>query len=367
MTALYIGIMSGTSLDGIDTVLVDFSTPQCQLIAHHQTHMPADIKRHILSINQGQTTDLPFIGELDHRLGHLFARSVLQLLNKAQVSAEQICAIGSHGQTVYHQPDGCTPFTMQLGDANIIAVETGIDTVADFRRKDMALGGQGAPLVPAFHRAIFPAQTSTQVILNIGGIANITVLPADGSIVGYDTGPGNMLMDAWCEYHIGKPYDEHGEWAKQGQTITPLLSRLMRDPYLDKTPPKSTGREHYHLEWLTHQIGQTDYQPEDVQRTLCEFTAASIAHHIHQHQQGPEPQVWVCGGGVHNPLLMKRLDVLLPEWQVKATDSRGYSSDYMEAMAFAWLAKQRLSHQTSNVPEVTGARQPASLGVIYYA
>ncbi len=362
----YIGIMSGTSLDGVDTALVAMQDNSIELIEHDFFPYPPELKSRVLNICIGQATSLPEVGEIDHELGHLFADATLALLKKSQIEKSQICAIGSHGQTVFHQPDSLKPFTMQLGDSNIIAAETGITTVADFRRKDMALGGQGAPLVPAFHRTIFQVTHSTVVVLNIGGISNVSVLKPNGEVIGYDTGPGNMLMDAWCHKHLNMGYDKDASWAKEGRVIPELLTQLLQEPYLSESAPKSTGRELFNLPWLEQQLEGKDYLPADVQRTLCEFTAITICEEVEKYSAGEQPELLVCGGGAQNPLLMERIQALLPEWGVAPTISKGIDSDYMEAMAFAWLAQRRLHHLPSNLPAVTGASRLASLGVIYY-
>ncbi len=362
---LYIGVMSGTSMDGVDTALVEIKENQVRLIAHDDYPMPGEVKQALLSVCTGQSTNLKTIGELDHQLGHLFADAILQLLDKSGYSAGQIRAIGNHGQTVFHQPTGEYPFTTQLGDANIIAVKTGIDTVADFRRKDMALGGQGAPLVPAFHKSIFSMQGSATVVLNIGGIANISVLHPELPVNGYDTGPGNMLMDAWCEKHTGQGFDKNARFALQGTVNQALLEQLMREPYLTLPAPKSTGRELFNINWLQSRLANHQLNAEDVQRTLCEYSALTIANEVEKFTCGTAPQLLVCGGGARNPLLMQRLADLLPDWHVTTTNEKGVDSDYMEAMAFAWLAQRRIHGLPSNLPEVTGASRLASLGVLY--
>ncbi|UTV28455.1 anhydro-N-acetylmuramic acid kinase [Photobacterium atrarenae] len=364
---LYIGVMSGTSMDGVDTALVAIEGEHIELLAQDDFPMPAALKQQLLEICLGQQTSLVEIGRLDHLLGHLFADAVNALLAKSGYVSSQIRAIGNHGQTVFHQPTGETPFTMQLGDANIIAAKTGIDTVADFRRKDMALGGQGAPLVPAFHKTIFHATDSSVVVLNIGGIANISVLRPDAPVLGYDTGPGNMLMDAWCYQHTGEKFDRDAAFARQGEMDQALLAKLMQEPYFAMPAPKSTGRELFNLPWLAQHLAEMAVSAVDVQRTLCEFTAVTIADEVRRYQAGPSPELLVCGGGAHNPLLMERLAQLLTDWQVAPTSAKGVDQDYMEAMAFAWLAQRRLHHLPSNAPEVTGASQPASLGVVYYS
>lgn len=364
---LYIGVMSGTSMDGVDTALVSFEGNQPLLIAHDEFPMPNALKQRLLDVCIGQPTNLIEIGELDHQLGHLFADAVNQLLDKSGYRAEQIRAIGNHGQTVYHQPKGTTPFTMQLGDANIIAAKTNIDTIADFRRKDMALGGQGAPLVPAFHQTIFHSDDSSVVVLNIGGIANVSVIRPAQKVLGYDTGPGNMLMDSWCLRHTGSKYDKDAALANKGKVSHELLQQLMSESYLAQPAPKSTGRELFNLPWLDNQLSPFNLPAEDVQRTLCEFTAQTIANEVERYASGPRPELLVCGGGARNPLIMERLAALLPSWTVAPTIDKGVDNDYMEAMAFAWLAYRRVHNLPSNLPEVTGASNLASLGVMYFA
>ena len=365
---LYIGVMSGTSMDGVDTALVSIEDTGITLLAHDEFPMPDDIKARLLEVCIGQKTDLIAIGELDHQLGHLFADAVLQLLDKSGTPASSVTAIGNHGQTVFHQPTGDSPFTMQLGDANIIAAKTQIQTVADFRRKDMALGGQGAPLVPAFHHTIFHPQDSSVVVLNIGGISNISVLRPNHPTLGYDTGPGNMLMDAWVDKHIGEKFDRNAQFALKGQLNQALLEQLLSESYLSQLPPKSTGRELFNLPWLEQQLTEfKDLAAEDVQRTLCEYTALTIANEVETYRLGNQPALYVCGGGTRNPLLMKRLSELLPSWEVESTTSKGVDADYMEAMAFAWLAQRHVHQLPSNLPEVTGASRAASLGVLYRA
>ncbi|WP_375754152.1 anhydro-N-acetylmuramic acid kinase [Vibrio sp. HN007] len=366
---LYIGVMSGTSMDGVDTALVRIEGSEIELLSHDVYPLPQELKQELLTVCLGQETTLRQVGKLDHHLGQLFAKAVIQLLDKSHFRAEDITAIGNHGQTVFHQPYGDDPFTLQLGDANIIAAKTGIKTVADFRRKDMALGGQGAPLVPAFHHTIFHAEESSVVVLNIGGIANISVMQPDKPTLGYDTGPGNMLMDAWIEKKLGKRFDKDGEFARTGNCIDELLDSLCNDGYFNLTPPKSTGRELFNLPWLINQLDSFEgsFHPEDIQATLAEFTAVTICNEVTKYSSGPAPELLVCGGGAKNQLLMERIKLHLPGWQVTTTDNKGVDSDHMEAMAFAWLAQRRIHNLPSNLPEVTGASKQASLGVIYPA
>lgn len=364
---LYIGVMSGTSLDGIDTALVEIEDNQLRLLASQDYPIPDELKQRVLNICIGQQTNLIEVGEIDHQLGKLYAKAINSLLNASGYTASQITAIGNHGQTVFHQPNSPQPFTMQLGDANIIAAQTGIDTVADFRRKDMALGGQGAPLVPAFHQSIFEPSDSSVIVLNIGGIANISVLRANQPVLGYDTGPGNMLMDAWCQKHTGEAYDKNGQLASQGVVNQALLRDLLNEPYLKLNAPKSTGRELFNLSWLEAHLQHHSLSVENIQRTLCELTAVTITDEVCKYLSGRTPELLVCGGGALNPLLMERIRHHLPDWSVMSTSDKGVDSDNMEAMAFAWLAYRRIHNLPSNLPEVTGASRPASLGVIYPA
>ncbi|MDG3088940.1 anhydro-N-acetylmuramic acid kinase [Vibrio hannami] len=366
---LYIGVMSGTSMDGVDTALVRINDTKIELLFHDVYPLPDELKQELLTVCLGQDTTLRQVGKLDHHLGQLFADAVIQLLRKSGHHKDEITAIGNHGQTVFHQPYGNEPFTLQLGDANIISAKTGIKTVADFRRKDMALGGQGAPLVPAFHHTIFKPEDSSVVVLNIGGIANISVMRPDKPTLGYDTGPGNMLMDAWIDNKQGKKFDKNGELARSGKYINKLLDKLMDDDYFALEPPKSTGRELFNLPWLINQLDSFEhgFEPQDIQATLAEFTALTICREVNKYCYGSSPELLVCGGGARNQFLMERLTKLLPEWLVATTDEKGVDSDHMEAMAFAWLAQRRIHNLPSNLPEVTGASRLASLGVIYPA
>ncbi|WP_407334439.1 anhydro-N-acetylmuramic acid kinase [Enterovibrio sp. 27052020O] len=362
---MYIGIMSGTSLDGIDLVAADFDDQSAR--THHQTMypFPESLKEKLIALSQGAPVTLEEIGTIDHFLGKTYASAVNQFLAETGLRAESITAIGCHGQTVFHQPSGPMPFTMQLGDANIIAALTGITTVTDFRRKDMALGGQGAPLVPAFHRYLFGENNKTRVVLNIGGIANISIMTPNQPVIGYDTGPGNMLMDSWVLQHQNTPYDQDGKWAASGTVDQALLTQMLTDNYFAQTAPKSTGRERFHQGWLTQQLTQfgQEIAPEDVQATLLTFTATSIANELSNDDAG---ELLVCGGGAKNSTLMKALQHALPSWQVMTTDAKGVDGDSMEALAFAWLARQALKGEPGNLPEVTGASRLCRLGAIYY-
>lgn len=362
---LYIGLMSGTSLDAVDAVVASFDKG-CVLHASHSVMICEELRQKILSVSSNNPVTVSEIGLIDHTLGKLYSAAVLELLEKAQLPAAAITAIGNHGQTVFHQPDAQSPFTIQLGDANLIAALTGIDTVADFRRMDMALGGQGAPLAPAFHQHVFKPSDSTIVVLNLGGIANITVIGTAGQVTGFDTGPGNLLMDVWCKQHTGANYDADALWAKQGSVDDALLGEFLADNYLAKPPPKSTGRELFGAQWFERYDLQA-LSPSDVQRTLCEFTALSVAQQLQRYKNGQHCEVLVCGGGAKNPLLMQQLQHHLPEWRVAPTSERGIPVDFMEALAFAWLARQHVHQLPGNLPSVTGAKRRIPLGILYSA
>lgn len=367
MPELYIGLMSGTSLDGVDAVLVDFES-QPRLIASHYTAYSDALHKQLATLCQKGIRDPGIYARLDVELGRIFARSVNELIQQSGQDRNHILAIGSHGQTVLHNPAGDTPNSLQIGDPNIITEQTGIVTVADFRRRDMAAGGQGAPLVPAFHNAVLRASGTHRVIVNIGGIANITILPADGGsdVIGFDTGPGNILMNAWSRQHQGKDMDGGGRWAASGSIDAELLERLLRDPYFKATPPKSTGREYFNPAWLNKKLKQHRKRVfrKNVQATLCELTARSIRDAITTY--APDTQeVYVCGGGSHNLALMFRLQVLLGDIPVATTAELDLDPDYIEAMAFAWLARQTLDGRPGNLPSVTGAARPVVLGGIY--
>ena len=361
---LYIGLMSGTSLDGIDVALVDF-TEGAQLRHFGHQPMPAELGAELLALSQtNAAVTFEQLGRLETALGQAFSEAVLNFCRQHGIAPEHVRAIGSHGQTVRHNPGGDLPYTLQLGDANIIAERTGITTVADFRRRDVAAGGQGAPLVPAFHHALFAKPGSVRAIINIGGIANVTLLNADGSVQGFDTGPGNGLMDAWCRRNWQLPYDADGALAGLGQIDQALLQRLLSDPWLKLAPPKSTGRDVFNLEWLDAHLHKPDLSPNSVLRTLNAFTAHTIADALANNQHLED--AYVCGGGVHNALLMQSLQELLA-CPVQSTAALGVDPDYVEAMAFAWLAKQCMEGKPGNVVDVTGAAGPRILGAIYQA
>jgi len=369
---LYIGLMSGTSADGADAALMDFSAPQGQLLGTASLSWDRSTRAAIHYLARGGSDEIDRMGALDHQLGGAFADLVMDLLTQHQLKPEDIKAIGSHGQTLRHRPAGTTrhPFSLQIGDPNIIAQRTGITTVADFRRRDMAAGGQGAPLVPAFHRVQFASSETERAIVNIGGIANLTWLSSkDEPVVGFDTGPGNVLMDAWIALTRGEAFDREGRWAASGQLSPELLQRLQAQPYFTQPSPKSTGPEVFNLNWLRAELGQlaSVLAPEDVQATLLELTAWSIAASIRELLKTATAEVYLCGGGAFNQQLRRRLQAGLPHCEVSDTSRLGIAPEWVEAAAFAWLARQTMSHQAGNLPSVTGADRPVILGAVYYA
>jgi len=369
---LYIGLMSGTSVDGIDAALVDFAGGQTKLIASHYVPYGNELRASILALCQRGEDEIQRLGELDVQLGKAFAQAVNELLVKQQLSATDIYGIGSHGQTIRHYPHAAHPFTLQIGDPNTIAALTGITTVADFRRKDMAYGGQGAPLVPAFHQAVFgraldPARDDNpeKCIVNIGGIANVTVLSK--KTLGFDTGPGNTLLDAWIGEHQQMRHDENGNWARQGKSNPGLLQQMLADSYFALTAPKSTGREYFNLAWLNAQLKKFGdaISPQDVQATLVELTAQTICDAVRQHVTSGE--MLICGGGVQNDYLMERLrDIAGSSFSVYSTAEFGMDPNWIEAVAFAWLAHETLNKRAGNLPNVTGASQATILGGVYF-
>lgn len=362
----YIGVMSGTSLDGVDVVLAAIDENMVAQQASLCYPIPYSLKEAVLSVCQGQQLTLSQFGQLDTRLGRLFADAVLALMRQQKLRAEEIVAIGCHGQTVWHEPQGDAPHTLQIGDNNQIAARTGVTVVGDFRRRDIALGGQGAPLVPAFHHALLAHPNEKRMVLNIGGIANISRLFPGMPVKGYDTGPGNMLMDAWIWRQCAKPFDKDAGWAGSGNVIVPLLQHMLSDPYFSAPAPKSTGREYFNYGWLERQLAHfPGLRAQDVQATLAELTATTIAEQILLY--GGCERLLVCGGGGRNPLVMTRLACLLPGTEVTTTDKAGISGDDMEALAFAWLAWRTLNGLPGNLPSVTGASQPTVLGAIFPA
>lgn len=356
--------MSGTSLDAIDVVIAERTSHGFKQIGGYAPDITPFLRTQLLKICHKKHVDLQSLGVIDHQFALACAEAVHQLLEKHHISSKMIIAIGSHGQTIYHDPIGKYPFTQQIGDANLIAAKTQIPCVSDFRRMDMAYGGQGAPLVPAFHHAVFSKEHETRIILNIGGFANISLLTSDTHVLGYDTGPGNVLMDDWIGKIQGKRFDKDGLFAKQGKVTKKLLKRLLNDIYFTQSPPKSTGREKFNLLYLEDKLkGFSGILAEDVQRTLLEFTAQTICNEIQRQSKGCF--VFVCGGGAYNPLLMSRLQALLTQHTVVTTQALNIDPMYVEAVAFAWLAEQRLLEQRIALKSITGAEKNAILGCVY--
>ncbi len=362
---LFIGLMSGTSLDGIDAVLVRFDGDQPQLVSALSTSFDPALRQLLLDLCQPGPDEIDRMGVADRALGMALADAVRQLLKHAGVSAAMVRAIGSHGQTIRHRPAGQHGFTLQIGDAATLAELTGITTVADFRRRDIAAGGQGAPLVPAFHRAVFGGQQARAVV-NIGGMANVSLIDSD-ALLGFDTGPGNVLLDAWAARHLGQPFDADGAWAGSGRVDSALLTRLFGDPFFALPPPKSTGRERFNLQWLLTQLDPAaNLSAADVQSSLSELTAVSIAQAIVSAPLAVT-EIYVCGGGAYNSDLMRRLTDHLAPLPVATTDRLGLAPEWVEAVAFAWLARQTLAGRPGNAPSVTGAAAPRILGAIHPA
>ena len=368
---LYIGLMSGTSLDGVDGVLADYATGAGQVLAHASCGFDAPLRAELLALNSpGGTDELHRAALAANALARSYATVVAQLLAQARVPATAVAAIGAHGQTVRHRPqlfDG-TGYTLQLGNPALLAELTGITVVADLRSRDVAAGGQGAPLVPAFHQGVFGRGGQTVLALNLGGIANLSVLRADGSVLGFDCGPGNALMDLGCERHTGRPVDRDGAWAASGQVDAALLATMLREPFLAAPAPKSTGRDLFDEAWLARMLGPdaSTRRPQDVQATLTELTAAAAADALLA--MAPRTAVLrVCGGGARNGTLMRRLAARLPGVEVGDTGSAGVPPDQVEAVAFAWLARAHVQREPGNLPAVTGARGSRVLGALYPA
>lgn len=363
----YIGLISGTSMDGIDAVLAHFADDTLSLRATHSHDYPDKLRRQLEDVKRSPAeTGLDQLGQLDRWVGECFRDAALAVIEKSGAASRDVAAIGSHGQTLRHRPDGKHPFSLQIGDAAVIAAGTGITTVADFRRADIAVGGQGAPLVPPFHDWLFRERDSHCAVLNIGGISNLTVLPVDGAAVtGFDTGPGNTLLDAWIAKHRGRRFDQDGQWAASGTVIEPLFETLMADDYFQKPAPKSTGFEYFNLDWLSrHRTAGCD--PQDVQATLAELTARTVAEALERHAPATR-SLYVCGGGAHNRDLIRRLANRLGSMTVTSTADVGLDPDWVEATAFAWLAMRTMNKKSGNLPTVTGASRKVVLGAIHLA
>ena len=361
---LYIGMLSGTSRDGVDAVLVNFNHDKMEILHATCTAYPAAIKAtldQLIETGAPPTKDVATL--LDDNLGRFFARTAQNLLRDTGMETRDIRAIGSHGQTVWHEPDGDNPTSIQLGKPELIAKGTNTIVVADFRSADLKAGGQGAPLAPLLHQQIFQSNTENRAVLNLGGIANLTQLPAGGGVSGFDCGPGNCLMDMWTQRHLQKDYDNHGNWASKGQTDSALLQNLLDDPYLKLPPPKSTGLEYFNIHWLDDKLAGFDTSLVDVQCTLAEFTAHSIADCL---RDSAEPErLLVCGGGAQNTYLMRRIAARLPDVIVESTSRYGVDPDWVEGLLFAWLARERLDESLQNTAPITGADQAILLGTIH--
>jgi anhydro-N-acetylmuramic acid kinase len=379
MSDYYIGLMSGTSLDGADGVLVDFSGPRLRVMAAATEPFADTLRADLLALNSPTDNELHRAALAGNQLAALYARVVSALLAQVAgqgIRTDQIQAIGAHGQTVRHQPERVSGelagvgYTLQLGNPALLAELTGIDVVADFRSRDVAAGGQGAPLVPAFHQGVFSHADSAVAVLNLGGISNLSLLPAKGSsdpVLGFDCGPGNALMDAWCQQHTGQPFDAGGAWAASGKLIPALLASLLNEAYFSKQPPKSTGRDLFSLTWLAKKLAPfATERPQDIQNTLTEFTASACIAGVKSYGNDSNELI-VCGGGAFNQHLMQRLQAGLPGLRVSSSEQHGLPPLQVEAAAFAWLARQAVRREPGNLASVTGAAGPRVLGALYPA
>jgi anhydro-N-acetylmuramic acid kinase len=374
-SGLFVGLISGTSADGIDAALVRFDERdgalRCELVHALTAPWAPALRARLVELGQGgDAHSLEELATLDVQVGEAFAGAAREVIDGAGGDVDRVVAIGSHGQTIRHRPagaalDGRHPFSWQIGDASIIAERSGIDTVADFRRRDIAAGGQGAPLVPAFHAALLHDAGEDRAVLNLGGIANFTLLPARGDVRGFDTGPANALLDAWCLRHTGRAYDEAGALAASGRIDEALLARLLDEPWFSQPPPKSSGREQFHLDWLGPRLRGNE-AVADVQATLLELSAVTIADALRATQPTTR-RLLACGGGVRNPALLERIGAHLPGIAIESTTAHGLDPDFVEAMAFAWLARQTLLGRPGNLPAVTGARGLRVLGTLHRA
>lgn len=364
----YIGLMSGTSADGIDAVLVSIKDEKIDLVEALSVEYDKSLFDDIVRITTQARIDLIEIGELDVRLGLAFSNAVLILTQS--VNPDCIAAIGSHGQTILHSPDGDYPFTMQLGNGATIAQTTGINTVTDFRSNDIAAGGQGAPLAPLFHQHYFKSNAENRVIVNIGGIANLTYLSTSHEhkngqqIIGFDTGPGNALLDCWANIHLTTPFDNKGEWARAGEIDRILLERFLADPYFKKSPPKSTGKEYFNLGWINNFVNTRSSQAQNIQTTLTHLTALSIAQCVNELTE-EQDAVYLCGGGTKNLYLLELLELYCKNIKISTTSELGIDPDFVEAIAFAWLAKSRIEEKVLDTRPITGASAPVILGATY--
>lgn len=362
---LYLGLMSGTSVDGIDAVLLE-TEPRLRIVAATTIALPLELRDQVLRLAQPRAAlPLNALGALDVALGEQFGLAALALLEQSGISVDQVRAIGSHGQTICHAPHGPHPFTLQVGDPTVIAEITGIVTVADFRRADVAAGGQGAPLLPAFHAAALADASKTRVVLNLGGIANLTILRPGAAVIGFDSGPANCLLDAWAQRHLGQARDDDGDWAASGRVDAQLLTRWLEDSYFRAAPPKSTGREYFNLDWAGLHVS-TAQGAANAQASLLALTVGTISDALKRHAPDAA-ELLVCGGGIHNGALMDALGQAVAPLPLYSTARFDLDPDHVEAAGFAWLARQRLLGKPGNLPSVTGAQGPRQLGAIYPA
>lgn len=370
--SVFVGLMSGTSLDGADGVAVRFADSKplrFEVLGHHHRPFPTALRQEFLALNTAGPNELERMALAGNALANLYSEVVYGLLREASFTAEDVIAIGAHGQTVRHRPgelDGIG-LTLQVNNPALLAELTGLNVIADFRSRDLAAGGQAAPLVPAFHHALFALENESLGVLNLGGISNLTLLRPGAPVLGFDCGPANLLMDLWCEQHSGQPYDANGEWAATGKPVLALLQRLRSDAFFSLPPPKSTGRDLFHIGWLKAALrGVPNLQPEDVQATLCELTATTCADALLRHAPNAR-RLLVCGGGALNAHLMSRLSAALPRVAVQSTDAVDLPPMHVEAVAFAWLARAFVQREPGNLPSVTGAAGERILGALYPA
>jgi anhydro-N-acetylmuramic acid kinase len=368
---LFIGCISGTSLDGLDLVTVEFDNGAPKVIGSKCAVIPTGLQAELSALCSPGPNEIERMGRSDVALGRFIGESINTFLTDQSIEPTNIIAIGSHGQTIRHHPDGKHPFSMQIGAPSAIAEVTGITTVADFRMADIMAGGQGAPLVPFFHQKAFSSEQAQRLIINLGGISNISILPLQDArksvpAFGYDIGPANTLMDRWTEKHISKSYDAFGLWAREGQLDKTLLSRMLGDAYFSREMPKSTGREYFNMPWL-EQFLEGSERPEDVQRTLLELCASTIATAIQNIQNSHTAEAYLCGGGAHNSFLVERIKSLSKLNKIGITDDLGIPVDDVEAAAFAWLARETLEGRPGNLRTVTGAKKAKILGAVHFA
>jgi len=370
-----IGLLSGTSVDAIDGILIHWDNQKPSIISTQTKNIPESIREIVFDLAVNGKNEIEKIRYLDYEFALLFSQTAQALCEQSKIKPDSILAIGSHGQTIRHYPPSyelspkksSNGFSLQIGDPNIIAENTGITTVADFRRRDIAAGGHGAPLAPAFHKRLFQSKKINRVILNTGGIANITYLPTNGEPIGFDTGPANGLMDSWCQRHKNMAYDKNGNWASQGKAKPKIINKLLSHPYFSMLPPKSTGREDFNLPWLEEQLKQLSgtFSPVDIQASLLALSVESIAAAIEQVVTTAEYEIYICGGGAHNGAFCERLQSRLKPHLFSTTEALGIEPDWVEAACFAWMAKQTMEGKTSNLPSVTGAKKHVILGGIY--